>query len=87
MNKEAVKKLILSFLTASLFFACQKIVDSTAEYTCETDNFDVGHKPFAALDSLYCVFVNIETDKLKPVCKLTLGNVQFTAEYGNIFAA
>lgn len=61
-------------------FTVQKTFDRTAENTCETDDFDVGHKSFAALDSLNCVFVNIKTGKLQPVRKLTLGNAQLTAE-------
>ncbi len=64
----------------------QQSVKAHAESVGYSDDLDIGHEAFAALDALNGVFVYIKAGKLERIGELTLRTAHILAQKGYIFS-
>ena len=47
------------------------------DHLCNSDKLNIRDKALSAFNALYGIFVDVKTDKLKPVSELSLRDIQF----------
>ena len=65
----------------------QQILNIYIQYTCKSIKLNIRYEPLSAFYSLNCVFINVNTDKLKSVCKLALRYFHLFTQQRNVFTA